>query len=307
MIIYDGKKWWAGLVHFHKSYIIKKSLKAVLLIGIFSAIIVVVEKYLYDFHMKFDTTIYSLLGIMLSLLMVFRLNSSYDRWWEGRKQWGLLINKTRFLAIMANRVIPKTNHHKFALIVVNYCYALRDHLRDQKDYTLIIEYDKDYKQGSKNSVTHIPNKIVNDLYATIQDLYNQKLFDGFEYANFKAECMALLDIQGACERIKATPIPYAHNFFIKLFISTYCILLPMILAPTLDWYAIPITMFVSYALVGIEYISAEVEEPFGMDCNDLPTSYIAQNIHRHIFEIFDFDSPKIRDKEPQSSEYAKLH
>ena len=109
MIIYNGKKWWAGLLHFHKSYIIKKSLKAVFLIGLFSAFIVLIEMHVYDFNMKFDTTIYSLLGIMLSLLMVFRLNSSYDRWWEGRKQWGLLINKTRGLAVMAHRITPKNN------------------------------------------------------------------------------------------------------------------------------------------------------------------------------------------------------
>lgn len=305
MVIYDGKKWWSGLVHFHKSYIIKKSLKAVLVIGAFSAVIVAIEVHSYDFNMKFDTTIYSLLGIMLSLLMVFRLNTSYDRWWEGRKQWGLLINKTRGLAIMIKHIVPSRHHAKFALQIANYSYSLRDHLRNHKDHSLISEYDKLFSKNK--SITHIPNKIVNDFYGHIQERYNAKEFDGFEYSNFKVEVQALLDIQGACERIKATPIPYAHNFFIKLFITTYCILLPMILAPTIDWFAIPVTMFVAYALVGIEYISAEIEEPFGLDCNDLPTSFIAQNIHRHVFEIFEFDEPTIRDEEPQKADYVKIH
>lgn len=306
MIVYNGKKWWSGLIHFHKSYIIKKSLKAVVFIGLFSAVIVLIEMHLYDFNMKFDTTIYSLLGIMLSLLMVFRLNTSYDRWWEGRKQWGALINKTRGLAIMVNQITPRHRHSRFALQIANYCYALRDHLRDHKDHSLISEYDNSFN-AKESPIQHIPNKIVNDIYGHVQESYKKGEFDGFEYNNFKAEIQAFLDIQGACERIKATPIPYAHNFFIKLFITTYCILLPMILAPGMDWYAIPITMFVAYALVVIEYISAEIEEPFGMDCNDLPTSYLAQNIHKHVFEIFGLESPSIRDEEPQRAEYVKLH
>jgi len=307
MIVYDGKKWWAGLIHFHKSYIIKKSLIAVFLIGLFSAGIVALEMHFYDFNLKFDTTIYSLLGIMLSLMMVFRLNSSYDRWWEGRKQWGALINKTRGLAVLTNRIIPRENHKTIAIQITNYCYSLRNHLRGIKDCTLIEEYNHEFTEAAKEKITHVPNKIVNDLYHSIQVIYKQDKFDGFEYANFKPEIQALLDIQGACERIKATPIPYAHNFFIKLFITTYCILLPMILAPTIGWFAIPVTMFVSYALVGIEYISAEIEEPFGMDCNDLPTSFIAQNIHRQVYEIFDFEIPDIRDKEPEKADYVKIH
>ena len=172
---------------------------------------------------------------------------------------------------------------------------------------MINEYDSDFKEEHYSTIQHIPNKVVNDLFGHVQSLYKENHYDGFEYRNFKTEIQALLDIQGACERIKATPIPYAHNFFIKLFISTYCILLPMILAPSIDWYSIPITMFVSYALVGIEYISAEIEEPFGMDCNDLPTSFLAQNIHRHVFEIFELEKPTIRDAEPQSAEFVKIH
>ena len=103
------------------------------------------------------------------------------------------------------------------------------------------------------------------------------------------EIQEFLNIQGACERIKATPIPFAHNFFIKVFVLAYCALLPFVLVPLIGWAAVLLCMFVAYALEWIGFIGVEIEEPFGLDCNDLPTHNLARKIETNVHEILDVE------------------
>ena len=230
--------------------------------------------------------------------MVFRTNSAYDRWWEGRKQWGALINHTRGLAVLFNGMLGKSDHTNrkfFARSISAYVIALSDHLRNKNSHELIPSYSDEPMDSIKRN-KHVPNKIVNDMYVRIESLYKDGFIDGFQLGLLKPETQSFLDIQGACERIKATPIPFAHNFFIKLFVLVYCGLLPFVLVPRIGFYAIPLTMFASYALIGIEFISVEIEEPFGLDCNDLPTTSLAHKIEGNVHEILDVEMDHV-DKE----------
>lgn len=295
MINYNSKKWWEAVRHFNASYVIRRTARMCLAMAAYAFSIALVD-YLFD-HPKFsilgfelmsiDTSIFSLLGVFLSLMLVFRTNSAYDRWWEGRKQWGALINHTRGLAVLFNGMLRKedaVNRRYFARGISAYVVALSDHLRDISSHELVPTYSDEPLSSVKQN-KHVPNKIVNDLYARIETLYRDGFIDGFHLNQLKPETQSFLDIQGACERIKATPIPFAHNFFIKLFILTYCGLLPFVLVPEIGFYAVILTTFASYALIGIEFISVEIEEPFGLDCNDLPTKSLARKIEGNVHEI----------------------
>ena len=115
MINYNSKKWWEAIKHFNASYVIRRTMRMCLTMAIYAFVIAFVD-YMFD-HPKFklfgyelmsiDTSIFSLLGVFLSLMLVFRTNSAYDRWWEGRKQWGALINHTRGLAVLFNGMLRK--------------------------------------------------------------------------------------------------------------------------------------------------------------------------------------------------------
>ncbi|RMG68370.1 MAG: hypothetical protein D6722_11870 [Bacteroidetes bacterium] len=157
------------------------------------------------------------------------------------------------------------------------------------------------------SIAHVPNKIVRDLYARTEQLYQAGLIDGFQLGLIKPETQSFLDIQGACERIKATLIPFAHNFFIKLSVLAYIAIMPFVLVPdeAFGFLAIPITIFVAYALVGIEYISVEIEEPFGLDCNDLPTHNLALQIEANVHELLEVPL-KAREQE-QKADYVVIN
>lgn len=307
MINYDSKKWWEAISHFRSSYVIRRTVRMVLWMGLFAAIVVACDFLVKEYHnlnlFTLDTWVFTLLGVMLSLLMVFRLNSAYDRWWEGRKQWGALINHTRGLAVLFNGILPKddvVNREFFAKGISAYVLALSDHLRDVSSHRLVTEYSQEPIE-SIQKYKHVPNKIVNDLYARIEQLYAAGVVDGFHLNQLKPETQSFLDIQGACERIKATPIPFAHNFFIKLLIISYTGLVPFVLTSMLESFIGPVimTMLVAYALIGIEFISVEIEEPFGLDCNDLPTHNLAVKIQKNVHEILDVELLGVQEEKGQ--------
>lgn len=307
MINYDSKNWYQGIVHFKKSYIIRRTLRAVLISGIYAALWVFCENF-FSIEVHVDSLIYSLLGIFLSLLMAFRSRTAYDRYWEGRKQWGALINHTRTLAVMINNILGdkgESQRRFFATTISAYAYALSDHLRDYENHDLIMLYSNE-SQSQIEKIQHVPNKIVNDMFQRVNNLYQDGFIDGFQLTIIKPQIQALLDIQGACERIKSTPIPYSYNFFIKLFISVYVLFLPAVLIENLAYWSVPMTMLVAYAMVGLEFISVEIEEPFGMDCNDLATTQYASKIEKGSHEILRVNLMTAM-KEQASGNYMVIH
>ncbi|HVK46984.1 MAG TPA: bestrophin family ion channel, partial [Pseudobacter sp.] len=100
------------------------------------------------------------------------------------------------------------------------------------------------------------------------------------------ELQAFTDVCGACERIKNTPIPFSYSVFLKKFIFFYVMTLPVSFVFSLGYIAIPVTAFIFYVLASLEMIAEEIEDPFGSDENDLPTQKIADNIKKHVSEIF---------------------
>ena len=98
---------------------------------------------------------------------------------------------------------------------------------------------------------------------------------------------AMMDIAGACERIKKTPIPFSYNVYLKIFITAYALMLPFALTAEIGLWAVPAVMFVFFAFIGVQLMAEEIEDPFGLDCNDLPTGQIAETISKNVFEILD--------------------
>jgi putative membrane protein len=122
------------------------------------------------------------------------------------------------------------------------------------------------------------------LQQRIKDLHRQGMISGEEWLLVNAEMQSLLDITGACERIKNTPIPYSYSAFIKKFIAVYVLTLPFGFAFTLGYIAIPVVMFIFYVLASLELIAEEIEDPFGTDTNDLPMEKMAETIRKNVQE-----------------------
>ncbi|MBK7426295.1 MAG: hypothetical protein IPI60_04290 [Saprospiraceae bacterium] len=135
-------------------------------------------------------------------------------------------------------------------------------------------------------------------------MHREKKITQEDFLNTKPHTQALLDILGACERIKKTPIPFSYSVYMKIFITVYGVLLPFALIPELGYLAVPVVMVVFFAFIGVQLMAEEIEDPFGLDCNDLPTGDIAHNIKNNVFEILEAKSSI--GKEHVLEEYEKV-
>ena len=273
MISYDPKSWWGLIFKFHKSDTFRRLLPAMVTVALFTEAVAYVNGELWPGHLRATTMVHSLLGFVISLLLVFRTNTAYERWWEGRRLWGSLVNNSRNLALKLAATLPAEHpaRRRIAFALSEYAIALKDHLRDAPPRPAPIR--------------HGPNAVAAGLFAEIEalrrsgDLALEHLF------NCNGELTALTDICGSCERIKKTPIPYSYSLFIKKFIFVYIVSMPFTFVPDFGYWTALLSCFMFYVLGSLEIIAEEVENPFGTDANDLPTDELARSITANVAEI----------------------
>jgi putative membrane protein len=233
-------------------------------------------------HLNNVTIMHGMTGFVISLLLVFRTNTAYDRWWEGRKLWGSLTNNSRNLAIKLSAILKTENDKAFFKNQIgNFAYVLHDHLNnDDNSKTLFDGLDLNIDHNK-----HKPNQIVQLVFAKINNLYETKQISGNQLIILNSEIQSFAEICGACERIKNTPIPYSYSSFLKKFIFFYIMSLPFGYSFSLGFYVVPVVVFIFYVLASLELIAEEIEDPFGNDVNDLPTKKMALNIKKSVEEI----------------------
>jgi putative membrane protein len=265
-------------------------LPALLFMGVFTLVVCLVMLEYFGFdssHFQSTTAVHSLLGIVLGLFLVFRTNSAYDRWWEGRKMWGSMVNSTRNFALKLNAYLDesdKENRLWFSKMIPNFVYASKEHLRQGVQLSELEVADEGMLVRLKE-VKHKPNIIGGMLYSRVNDLYKSKKVTGDQFYVLDKELKDFIDIIGACERIRSTPIPYSYSMFIKKFIFIYIITLPFGFITTFFYWTIPTVLLVTFVLISVELIAEEIEDPFGRDVNDLPTDDLSTKIKANIREI----------------------
>ncbi len=286
MIQYNPKEWITFIFRFHKSDTFRKLLPMMVFIGIYSGIIAYLEleywKLSDDSHLKNITIMHGMLGFVISLLLAYRTNTAYDRWWEGRKLWGSLVNNSRNLALKLSSLLQEENDRNyFKKLIPAYASVLQKHLSN--DETAMVLFDGLDLQIDHHK--HRPNQVAKILFQKANDLYRSNKISGEQLLYLNLELQSFTEICGACERIKNTPIPYSYSAFIKKFIFFYVMTLPFGYVFSLGYITIPVVIFIFYVLASLELIAEEIEDPFGSDENDLPTQKIAANIKKHVEEI----------------------
>ena len=286
MTSYNPKEWISFIFNISKAETIRKLLPMMFIIGIYSGLVAYVEIEYWHLpetsSVKNISVMHSLLGFVLSLLLAYRTNTAYDRWWEGRKMWGGLVNSSRNLAIKLASFLKEENERAyFRKMIPGYASILQKHLTDSETAKQLFD-DVDLEIDQHK---HRPNQIAKILFQKVNDLYVSKKITGDQLIILNNELQSFTDICGACERIKNTPIPYSYSAFIKKFIFIYVLTLPFAYVFILGYFVIPVVVFIFYVLASLELIAEEIEDPFGIDDNDLPTKKIAENIKRQIEEL----------------------
>mgnify|MGYP001181287681 FL=1 len=286
MIKYNPKTWFKHIVSFNQSDTLSKLWKELIAIGLLTLGIAHLEVKYIENTEPFDSLmqVYSLVGFALSLLLVFRTNTAYDRWWEGRKKWGELVNNTRNLSLKINTVCTNKEDRKyFKRMISNYPFAMKEHLRSGVDLSQLDLTEKEREEIS--NYEHKPNFILKRIYERLEGLKKDGALSEEGYIVVDTNMKTFSDIIGACERIKNTPIPYSYSIFFKKFIFIYVTTLPLAFVNSFGYYSSLVSIFVFYILVSMEILAEEIEDPFGMDDNDLPTDGLSQKIKDNVHEI----------------------
>lgn len=291
MKVYNNKAWLKALFLVSRSDTLRKLFPLIVFVILYSFAIAYWEiEYLHlsdKSWVRNIPTLHSLLGFAISILLVFRTNTAYDRWWEGRKLWGALVNNSRNFAMKLNAFLElndRSNRDFFRNTIPMYATVLQKHL--QSEITRLALDEADHPElGNIDTQKHVPNQVAQLMIQRVSELYKSQKITGDHLITLNSEITAFTDICGACERIKNTPIPQSYSAFIKKFIFIYVMTLPFGYVFTLGYYVAPIVGFVFYVLASMELVAEEIEDPFGADDNDLPMEKIASNIKKHVSEL----------------------
>ena len=288
---YNPKEWSRIILDFHKSDTLRKLIPVLLAMAVYAWIIAYVELHYISAarkeHLKNISIIHTLLGFVLSMLLVFRTNTAYDRWWEGRKLWGALVNNSRNLALKLSALISKDDVNErafFCELIPRFATELKNHLQADSSRYSLDEFDHP-EIPNFDRFRHVPEQIACTITERLIQLQNQQKITGEQLLFVNNEVSSFMDICGACERIRNTPIPFSYSSFIKKFILFYTLTLPIGYVFSLGYFIIPVVVFILYALASLELIAEEIEEPFGKDENDLPMERISETIAKNVGEI----------------------
>lgn len=291
MVDYNPKEWFRFLTTLNRADTVRKLLPVIAAIGVCSPIVVYfLEEVGLSNHpnLKNVSLLHTLLSFVISLLLVFRTNTAYDRWWEGRKLWGSLLNNSRNLSLKLHQLLePEQTEARafFQAMIPNFAHALKNHLRHhpvEPEFVSTRLFDLHPLQLHE----HVPQQIALAIFGKIHQLQRQGTLLPEHLVVLNTEVQGFMDIRGACERIRNTPIPYSYSSFIKKFIFMYCTTLPLGYVSTLHYLVVPFVIFVFYVLASLEIIAEEIENPFGIDANDLPVDNVCKSILKSVTQTF---------------------
>lgn len=310
--IYTGEQLhWLEVIFKLKVSVIRAILPWILLCGGYSFLVSLC--HYFGFFKSIDLgkilpQVILTLNIVLSLLLAFRTNSAHDRFWEGRKLWGALVNTVRNLTrgiwIIVHECGPKDKAEKEATLrlVVAFTVAMKLHLRRDPVNHELEPLTSQEQYAKLKTANHPPLEIVFWICDFLQGQYERNNINIFQMTALQELLDDMVDILGGCERILKTPTPLIYTIILKTLLTIYFLLLPLQVVSGLNWWTGPIVAFISFILLGIDEVGAEIEEPFGHDPNDLPLDLICATMNRNVEDLITCE----RKHERQNSSWENL-
>ena len=266
-----------GILFSLKGSIAKRIALRSLLVTLLASVIVLVETLHPAYFSKVNATPFTLLGLSLSILMSFRNNACYDRWWEGRKQLGQMIIDVRSLIRETQVVIDPAERARLLRGLCGFAHGLIARLRHEDEARAIRPW-----AGVDENHPNLPDNLLQQVGARFSALTEQGVLSEWRYTQLETRLVSLSQVQASCERIKATPLPFPYTLLLHRTIYLFCILLPFAMAEPLGWLTPVFTAIVSYTFFGLDEIGDDLEDPFGFDENDLPCNALLRTLEREV-------------------------
>ncbi len=288
MIIRKKEHWFKMLFVWHGS-VLPGLLPRLFLLFILSLGVVYLRGVIFSFKIPLNPAPLTLFGFVLALFLGFRNNTSYDRFWEGRKLWGALLNTSRSLTRQAltlkNTKESQVSVAEFIQLLGAFILALKHQLRGTDAGEDLKERLNEDNLKIVSAAKYKPAVIMRLLAEWVQKAKDEGSIDTIQQARFDENFDKLSDIVGGCERIVSTPLPYSYRVLLHRTVYIYCFLLPFGLVDSLRWFTPLIVVFVAYTFVAFEAIADEIEEPFGTEANDLALNSMSVMIEETIHEM----------------------
>lgn len=233
----------------------------------------------------------ALLGIALSLFLGFRNNASYDRWWEARKQWGQLIVDSRSLSRQITSYIDEeaeggiTVQKRMIHLTIAFNHALRHQLRQSDPWSDIEQYLEPEDIEPLRQSLNLPDALLRLMGKKLGSCRHKKLLSDFLIQTLDDHITSMASVQAACERIQNTPIPFAYLLLVQRTAYLYCLILPFGIVASQGLLTPFFCAIVAYTFFGLDALSEELEEPFGLSANDLALSAMSRTIEINLLEI----------------------
>lgn len=273
-----------------KGSIIPQIVPQIIFVALLGMGVAITHHYFPGKFPEFTSAPLALIGITLSIFMGFRNNACYDRWWEARKQWGQLTTDARSLACQAVSFIDdekdsgKETKTRLVYLVIAFTYALRNKLRNAKSLDDIEKYvdkeDLDKLKGSHN----VPNRLLGLIGRELKVCQKNDLLSDIMMQSVNERIVSMASVLGACERIQGTPVPFAYRLLVVRTAYLYCLILPFGLVGSLGLATPLVSAIVAYTFFGIDVLSEELDEPFGLSYNDLPLNSMSRSIEINLLE-----------------------
>jgi putative membrane protein len=284
MIVRSKSNWWT-LLFVWRGSVMRQMLPQLSIVAALSVFAVWSEGSIFKHKVPLNATPFTLVGVALALFLGFRNSSAYDRWWEGRKLWGALVNTMRTLA---RQVLTMTgdagDKRVFMDMLVAFTYAMRDQLRGDT-FARSAELLPASLAAEVDRARYKPFIILRAMGEWVSARYKEGAFGEITMSAIDRNLVELSNILGGCERIAGTPIPLGYSVMIHRVVYFYCALLPFGLVDAIEWMTPVVALVLAYSFIALDSLAAQLEMPFNRDENDLALDAISLNIESSIREM----------------------
>lgn len=299
MIVKEPLPWLKMLFSFRGSSL-TRTLPRIGFITLLSIIVTWLELHYQVEEYTLTATPFTLIGLSLGIFLGFRNNAAYDRFWEGRKLWGQLVNSSRSFArqvLTLMRPHPSQSppgaigredveafQHALVRQAIAFTHALRHQLRDTDPFEELSRLLPAEEVADLRLYRNVPFAISMQMSLQLRHAWDRGWISAFHLPVIEQTLAILTDIQGGCERIKNTPIPWAYTVLLHRLVAFYCLFLPFGIVSTAGWMTPIVVLLISHAFFGLDEIGDELEQPFGIEPQDLPLNAISRAIEVNLLQ-----------------------
>jgi putative membrane protein len=286
MIDYQRNNWWRICMTFYGSVLPAVLGRVGLLTG-FCLVLYLIDEWWLRANFappQIDALGHTVLGTALGLLIVFRTNTAYNRFWEARTLWGAIVNNSRNLVRAA--AVWAGPADGLARLVTAYVVALKEGLRGNRDISAVLRPLVSGRVLERlTKVNNPPALLAREMSVWVSGRQAEGRLDSIQVSRLESLIGALTDAQGGCERIAKTPMPFVYASLTKQVLILYLGSLPFVLVPKMTLLAPLVVAVVSLGMLGIEEAGVEIEDPFGIEPNHLPLERICETIARDVTDL----------------------